>query len=98
MAEPDQSDVYFQNLVNHVFLPPKLPQQAHQDDEQRQIDLELIRSASHSLDNYKDLDPGVLDQYACISRLLSHLSQTLENPLSTDTLQQTMSAMEIGGE
>ncbi|KAF8602020.1 hypothetical protein BDV93DRAFT_584535 [Ceratobasidium sp. AG-I] len=96
MAEPNLENACLQNLVNHVFLPPKLPQQAHQDDEQRQIDLELIRSVSHSLGNYKDLEPGVLNQYTCISRLLSHLSQTLENPLSTETLQKTMSGMEIG--
>lgn len=98
MAQPDPESTDLHNVVYHVFLPPKLPQHAPQEDEQRQIDLEIVRLVADSLDKYRYVGPDSQERYARIARMLSWVSQIMETPLDVDQLQRALSEMGTGGQ
>ncbi|KAF8601975.1 hypothetical protein BDV93DRAFT_607791 [Ceratobasidium sp. AG-I] len=86
----------FYDAVHHVFLPPKLPQQAPKDDVQRLIDLELVDVVRKSVEAYENIDSTAHEQWSRMSRMLSHLASTIDVPLATNRLQQDMSSMKNG--
>ena len=97
MAQSNSEPANLQSVVHHIFLPPKLPQQASQDDEQRRIDLDLVRLVAEALSNYRDLEQGPHEPYAQMARTLAQVSKMIEVPLEVSQLQRALSEMETGG-
>ena len=93
----DTSQKIFQSVIQHVFLPPKLPQQAPKDEQQCAIDLELVRSVQHSIESYRNHDSNAGEQWVHMHKMLSQVAQVLENSLGTDRLQRSLSRMEYRG-
>ncbi|KAF8601976.1 hypothetical protein BDV93DRAFT_495249 [Ceratobasidium sp. AG-I] len=90
----DTSQNIFQNVIQHVFLSPKLPQKAPKDELQCAIDLELVRSVQNSIENYRNHVPNAPEQWCRMHKMLSQVAQVLENPLGTERLQRSLSRME----
>jgi hypothetical protein len=85
------------HIAEHVFLPPKLPQQAHSKNHEHHIELQLARLVANCVDRYHQLVPSKPEQWIHMSRMLSRLAQNVEVPLEKSQLQQSMGNMEIGG-
>ena len=79
-------------------MPPKLPQQALEDNAQRAVDLELVSSVHKSIEMYKNLGLNPHDQWSRMSQMLSQMAKAIQAPLEVNQLRQDMSSMRNGGE
>lgn len=95
MAEP--SPKIFQNVVQHVFMPPKLPQQAPKDEQQCAIDLALVRLVQDSIKIYRNQDSIPQERWNRMHKMLSQVAQVLETPLGAERLERSLSRMENKG-
>ncbi|KAG8734734.1 hypothetical protein FRC10_011492 [Ceratobasidium sp. 414] len=79
-------------VVQHVFLPPKLPQQALSEAYEHQVDHRLIDLALGAVGEYRGSATGNTEQWARMSHMLSALARNVEAPL--ERLQDDMASMQ----
>ncbi|KAF8602017.1 hypothetical protein BDV93DRAFT_607811 [Ceratobasidium sp. AG-I] len=96
MAHPPPNFEGLRDVVYHVFMPPKLPQQAPSDTTQRHIDLELIRLTIHAVKNYRTLALRAQEEWDHISKMLLKLALSIGSPQEPDQMQRTLSVMGRG--
>ncbi|KAG9102907.1 hypothetical protein FRC06_000826 [Ceratobasidium sp. 370] len=84
------------NVAYHVFLPPKLPQQAPYDDHKRQVDHRLALLVLDAVERYQALVVNCSEQWARMSAMLSRLAQAVEPSFREVQLGQNMSQMQVG--
>lgn len=91
--------------LNHLFLPPELPQEYDGlADDERALIVSITDSADafydaiqHSPDN---IDDSVVDQWLRVQRMLKNfslLTRGSQEPINPELLQRTMSSMDDGG-
>jgi hypothetical protein len=97
MEEPLASSEVLLHVAEHIFLPPKLPQQAVSDNHERQIHLKLLDLLIKSLDEYRKFTSDKTEQWARMSRMLSRVAQNVEVPLAKNQLGRDMTDLNIGG-
>jgi hypothetical protein len=97
MANSSPSAEILLHIANHVFLPPKLPQEAAEADLERRINHHLICLVADAVDEYQDFDSRNHEQWARIARMLSRVAQSAGGSLSNEQLQQDMAEMTVGG-
>jgi hypothetical protein len=85
------------HVAEHVFLPPKLPQQAAGDDHERQIHIKLVDLLIKSLEEYRKFTSDKTEQWPRMSRMLSRIAQNVEIPLESIQLQRDMTGLKTGG-
>lgn len=93
--EEAQSIEVLQDIVYHVFLPPKLPQETPDGDRMAQMNLELVYSVLRAIRHYRKHDQH--PQWDRIRRMLSHSADHIAFLLEADKLQRNISEMEVGG-
>ncbi|KAG8733893.1 hypothetical protein FRC10_012098 [Ceratobasidium sp. 414] len=81
-------------VVQHVFLPPKLPQQAPSKTYEHQVDYRLIDLALGAVEKYQDSATGNTEQWARMSCMLSTMARNVEAPL--ERLRDDMTSMQTG--
>ncbi|KAI4522715.1 hypothetical protein K525DRAFT_268624 [Schizophyllum commune Loenen D] len=90
--------------INHLFLPPELPQEYDGlADDERALIVSITDSANafydaiqHSPDN---IDDSVVDQWLRVQRMLKNfslLTRGSQEPMDSELLQRTMSSMDDG--
>ncbi|KAG9079842.1 hypothetical protein FRC06_007393, partial [Ceratobasidium sp. 370] len=79
------------DVVYHVFLPPKLPQQAPSETDQRQIDYRLVNLVLDTVEEYEKIATGESEQWTRMSRMLTAMARNVESPL--EQLQDDMASM-----
>lgn len=97
MTDALNKDV-FQAVIDHTFMPPKLPQNADDEEKNHASDVLLTVLFSNFACSYarnlSDSDRGV---WRYLERTLKHLHDTTRMGLKRETLTSTLSQMEIGG-
>lgn len=88
----------FQALIEHVFMPPQLPQNADDDDQNRAVDILMTKLIAEYADKYssqasRELKP-VLRRIQKMLRLSHRVSR---DGLESGAVQQAFSSMEVGG-
>ncbi|KAG9127461.1 hypothetical protein FRC07_013522 [Ceratobasidium sp. 392] len=84
------------HIVYHVFLPPKLPQEAPDKDSQSQIDQQLANLARDALGRYRKLDPRNTDAWSNVHDMLTRIAEDAGIPLAKNRLEQNMANMKTG--
>jgi hypothetical protein len=88
-------------LINHLFLPPKLPQQDDSDSPGAQALLHFITNSAAAFLGAlwdKNVDIGVLDRWRTLHKMLesmTSLHQSVHIPL--EGLRRTINNMKIHG-
>ena len=81
--------------LNHVFLPPKLPQE---DDTKAERDVALCRSVYHASLEFTDfLAPPQQQQWSIVHQMLKTLLKTTQ-ALDKDVLAKNILCLEDGGQ
>ncbi|KAF8597353.1 hypothetical protein BDV93DRAFT_596776 [Ceratobasidium sp. AG-I] len=83
-------------IVYHVFLPPKLPQHALDEELERSLDAELCHLIIGALAVYRRQEGTESSEWASIDKMLKNLSQTVSMPLEKNLLAQQMAQMRAG--
>jgi hypothetical protein len=97
MANTISSAEALLQVAEHVFLPPKLPQQALPDTHERQVELKLVQLVTNAVDQYRKLVSVDSDQWSRMSRMLSRVAQNVEASLGKNQVEQDMANMAVGG-
>lgn len=80
-------------MVNHVFLPPKLPLQ---DDANLKFDADLCAELIGAATEFAKYLQGFAKQkWAPIIQMLKNVQDTIE--MTGDSLSRTISSMDVGG-
>ncbi|KAG9125251.1 hypothetical protein FRC07_008397 [Ceratobasidium sp. 392] len=96
MSKTLAKDQMLLNIAYHVFLPPKLPQQASTEDIERHINHRLASLIVGSINQYRQKFPDATEEWGRMSSVLSKFSQTLEIPLEKHSLGKDMTDMRAG--
>ncbi|KAF8597292.1 hypothetical protein BDV93DRAFT_596925, partial [Ceratobasidium sp. AG-I] len=94
MEETPSTEV-LHNLVYHIFLPPGLPQEAPEEEEEEQINLALVHSVARTIILYRQHDSQRQEQWDRLNLMLTRLARHIEFYNETDQLQRDISEMEV---
>jgi hypothetical protein len=87
-----------EHAINHVFLPPKLPQEADPESLQDEIHMLMCRVALDVVEQVQENlpveDPAT---WGHLQMMLSHLHNTVRNPLDEAQLKDDFVQLPIGG-
>ena len=97
MSDAKPSLELLKQIVYHVFLPPKLPQQAAEEEEEKELDAELCHLIIGALAVYRRQEGPENTEWASIDRMLKNLSQTVKMTIEKGLLAQQMAHMRAGG-
>lgn len=87
-----------EEVVNHVFLPPKLPSNAPDEDNERQINILMLEETYAAARTFRTFLPhNQRAPWTKICRMISWLKQTVKAPLEAKKLSMTLESMEAGG-
>lgn len=85
-------------LIPHIFLPPKLPQKAQGDDEERDTSLLLCQTLK---DGALECKASAADekrgQWDVVVRMLDKVADFLDAPMSATRLVDALAGMDNGG-
>ncbi|KAI0062613.1 hypothetical protein BV25DRAFT_1790100, partial [Artomyces pyxidatus] len=85
------------SVAEHIFLPPRLPQIAPDDVDERSQNTLLCRLTKQFVSEYQEqLPPDDLVPWSCVIRMLEHLQNAAEAPLPKQKLRDVMRDMQIG--
>lgn len=93
-------------IINHVILPPKLPQEADDSDASRAAEQDLLRLLSTEIDPYcrqtlqdpHSTRPAFSVVWPVIKRMLSHCATVISAKyLSPELLTRLFLQLQVGG-
>lgn len=88
----------FISLIQHVFLPPELPQKAPDQDAECRVNILLSRTVLESAESYMtELSEEEKEQWFPVISMLKQILLTSETPLTKSTLFNDFSRMEVNG-
>ncbi|CAE6444681.1 unnamed protein product [Rhizoctonia solani] len=86
-----------EQLVYHLFLPPKLPQAAPTDEQHDRINARLCQLITTAVKSYRHLvSEGDSPQWVSMTRMLDNLSRTVSSFPSKDQLSRMLLDMSTG--
>jgi len=92
MGNPNPTDLY---ILNHVFLPPELPQE---DDTKTDRDIALCRSVYHASIDFTDfLSESQQQKWCIVKEMLKTLLETTQ-ALDKGKLAKNIMRLEEGGQ
>ncbi|KAI0057670.1 hypothetical protein BV25DRAFT_1970711 [Artomyces pyxidatus] len=97
MAATGVPDDELHSAVNHIFLPPQLPQAAAPEPEERRFAVRLCQIALDAAQTYqRHIPPQEQSQCDPIITMLSHLECFVEIPPDKNRLMSVLRAMQPG--
>ncbi|CAE6532541.1 unnamed protein product [Rhizoctonia solani] len=88
-----------EQLVYHLFLPPKLPQAAHTDEQNDHINARLCQLITAAVKSYRHLvSDGDAPQWISMTRMLDNLSRTVSSFPSKSELSGMLLEMSAGAD
>ncbi|KAF8597301.1 hypothetical protein BDV93DRAFT_610484 [Ceratobasidium sp. AG-I] len=93
--ERECSSETFQHLVYHVFLPPKLPQEACAGDLERDVDLKLAEFVVETIHLYQQNEPKEREQWDRTYRMMAKIAHQLETPLEPEQLYEDLAELRV---
>ena len=91
------SDV-LRSVVEHVFMPPKLPQAAQDHKAEREVNVAICRALIEAARNFlQDLPYSQRPQWGHMIKMMESARLAAKFPLETAELQRTLSSMTVGG-
>jgi hypothetical protein len=86
------------SVVEHVFLPPKLPQEAPTEEAERQMNVALCHILIHAARAFfKGLSPVQHPLWNRMIKMMGSIYQTASVPMVEAELVDTLSDLVIGG-
>jgi hypothetical protein len=87
-----------EHAANHVFLPPKLPQEAESESLQKEMHLLMCQVALHAIEQAQQSLP-LEDRttWTFLQEMLIHLHDTIQTPLAVAQLKDYLVHLPIGG-
>jgi hypothetical protein len=87
------------HTINHVFLPPKLPQEAEPELLQKEIHLLMCQVALDVVKQVQqNLSPAEQEIWNHLQRTILHIRNTVQIPLAEEQLKRDLFQLPIGGE
>lgn len=94
--DDDKRDVL--SLIDHLFLPPKLPQAAPGEERESRINTLMCQTILDSAESYmSSLSTEDQRQWFTVTNMLRQLLRTSQVPMSNATLQKDLSQMKENG-
>lgn len=91
------SDV-LRSVVEHVFMPPKLPQAAQDHKAERELNVAMCHALIEAARNFlQDLPYSQRSQWGHMIKMMESVRRAAKFPLETAELQRTLSSMTVGG-
>ncbi|KAG8693984.1 hypothetical protein FRC11_002519, partial [Ceratobasidium sp. 423] len=81
-----------QHLAYHIFLPPKLPQEAQKESFQQSVDLAIVNSVTQAAQGFSARSGANL-QWSHIDQMLEQLYKYVKCPLEKDQLYEDIRSM-----
>ena len=86
------------SVVEHVFLPPKLPQEAPTEEAERHVNVALCHTLIHAARAFfKGLSPLRHPLWTRMIKMMGSLYQTASVPMVEAELVDTLSDLVMGG-
>lgn len=85
-------------IVYHIFLPPKIPQEALEDEREQELDTELCHLIVGALAVYRRQGDSDNAEWACVDKMLKNLTQTVNAPSDIGIRLQQLAKMQALGE
>jgi hypothetical protein len=95
---PGPDSTLLRSVIEHVFMPPKLPQEDPGEDKEQGINVALCDNLIDAAQDFLRLLPPL--QYPSWMRMIKMMEfvrRTAAFPLEEANLQRTLSDMAIGG-
>jgi hypothetical protein len=88
----------FHSLIEHIFMPPKLPQKHPGDETERRTNIALCDSLIEAAKDFLQVIPSSKSPlWMHVIKMMEMARHAAETPLSTDDLQRALSAMAVEG-
>jgi hypothetical protein len=88
-----------EQTINHVFLPPKLPQEAGLESLQKETHLLMCQVAFEAIGQlHQNMPPKDQPRLIHVQKMLLHLQDTIQTPLAEKRLQKDLFQLRVGGE
>jgi hypothetical protein len=86
------------SLIEHIFMPPKLPQKHPGEETERRTNIALCDSLIEAAKGFLQIIPSSKSPlWMHVIKMMEMARHAAETPLSTDDLQRALSAMVVGG-
>jgi hypothetical protein len=87
------------SVVEHVFLPPKLPQEAQSDDAERGTNVALCRLLIDAAAAFRQyLSPSQELVWASMENMIEYILRAASSPLPEANLAGILAELDINGE
>jgi hypothetical protein len=101
MSTPTTDDLdseVLRSVVEHVFMPPKLPQVGPDDETERKTNVALCNSVLEAAQVFLRIIPSSeISLWMRMIKMMEFVRRTAEAPLTEDGLQRALSNMALGG-
>jgi hypothetical protein len=95
---PNLDSDILRSLVEHIFMPPKLPQKHPGEETERRTNIALCDSLIEAAKDFLQTIPSSKSPlWMHVIKMMEMARHAAETPLSTDDFQRALSAMAIGG-
>jgi hypothetical protein len=86
------------SVIEHVFMPPKLPQKHPSEEAERRTNVALCDSLIQAAYRFLEFIPySESPLWKQMIKMMTMARRTAEAPLSTNDLQEALSTMDVGG-
>ena len=87
------------SVVEHVFLPPKLPQEAQSDDAEHGTNVALCRILNDAAAAFRQyLSPSQELVWARMEKMIEYILRAASSPLAEVNLAGVLAGLDINGE
>ena len=97
-APPDPDSTIFRSVIEHVFMPPKLPQEDPGEDIEQEINVALCDNLIDAAQDFLQiLLPSQYPLWIRMIKMMEFVRLTATRPLEGADLQHILSDMAIAG-
>jgi hypothetical protein len=98
MSIPTINTDILRSVIEHVFMPPKLPQEAPDEETERNTNLVLCRSLIEAAQDFLKIIPSSeSDLWRRMIKMMELVHDAVETPLKDDVLRRALLDMALGG-
>jgi hypothetical protein len=93
-----ESDDHLRSVVEHVFFPPKLSQEAQSDDAERGTNVALCHLLTDAAVAFRQyLSPSQELVWASMEKMVEYILRAASSPLAEDNLAGFLAGLDING-
>jgi hypothetical protein len=98
MSVPTSETDILRSVIEHVFMPPKLPQEAPDEETERKTNVVLCGSLIEAAQDFLKIIPSSeSDLWGRMIKMMELVRDAVEAPWEDDGLQRALSDMALGG-